>query len=284
MPKMFSIIAPPVRKRLPFAIVLAGTWLVMVTIAPQASAQGVSLPEGSDAVPDARPAKGNWRVAVGAGVRLRPSYEGSDRFKVSPVPFVSVDWKDRIFLEPERGLGVYALRTENLRLGMSIGMAPGRSKDDDRRLRGLDKIGPGARGRVFGFYTIGMLRLGLDVTKDFGGGDGLMIRPSAALQVPLTDSLKLSTGASLTWANDKHMQAFFGISPSQAQQTRYQRFDAKAGIKSADLQVGLAWAMSEHWFMQANVGLKILLGDAADSPLTRKRVAPSAGVVLGYRF
>jgi len=38
------------------------------------------------------------------------------------------------------------------------------------------------------------------------------------------------------------------------------------------------------WFATANVGVSVLLGDAADSPITRSHVPPSVGPVVGYRF
>jgi len=36
-----------------------------------------------------------WDVTIGAGAAVRPTYEGSDRYKVTPIPLVNVTWSSR---------------------------------------------------------------------------------------------------------------------------------------------------------------------------------------------
>ncbi|WP_343714069.1 MipA/OmpV family protein [Inquilinus sp.] len=230
------------------------------------------------------PARGDWSFLLGGGAMVRPSYEGSDKFSVSPLPFVSINWRDRVFLDMERGLGVNVVRTDVLRLGVSVGFAPGRDEDDEDHLEGLGDIDMAARGHVFGSYSFGMVQLGLDVSKDFGGSEGVLVRPGVSVKVPLAESWTLSSGVSATWANDDYMQSFFGVSSSQSRKSGLERYDAGAGFKSVDLRIGLNWAISESWFAAANAGVGILLGDAADSPITESRVQPSVGLAIGYRF
>ena len=247
-----------------------------------ASAGALVLP--AEAAPGAEAGRDDWSFVLGGGAMVAPSYEGSDKFSVSPLPFVSINWRDRVFLDMEHGLGVNVVRTDALRLGVSVGFAPGRNEDDDDHLKGLGDIDAAARGHIFGSYSFGKLQLGVDVAKDFGGSDGVQVRPELSVKVPLSESWTLSSGVSATWADDSTMQSFFGVSASQSRKSGLERFDAGAGFKSVNLRLGLNWAVSESWFATAHAGVGVLLGDAADSPVTESRVQPSVGLAVGYRF
>jgi len=47
-----------------------------------------------------------WDVTLGAGAALLPTYQGSDRSYVAPVPLVSLTWRDTISLTTQ-GLSAY---------------------------------------------------------------------------------------------------------------------------------------------------------------------------------
>lgn len=266
-------------------LALAGACLVLAAPGMRAEAQdGLILPQDDTPVPETASPGGDWTFVLGAGAQVAPSYEGSDKFSVTPGPFVSINWRDRVFLDMERGIGVNVVRTDALRLGVSVGLAPGRDEDDEDHLKGLGDIDTAARGHVFGSYSFGMWQIGLDVAKDFGGSEGLQIRPDISVKVPLSESWTLTSGISATWADNDYMQSFFGVSPAQSRNSGLDRFDAGAGFKSVDFNVGLRWTFSESWFAMANVGVGVLLGDAADSPITESQVQPSVGLAVGYRF
>lgn len=215
---------------------------------------------------------------------MAPEYEGSDEFTVHPIPYFSISWKDRVFLNLERGLGVYAYRDDRFRLGVSVGYAQGRDEDDSERLRGLGDIDAAVRGQLFARYSLGSVNLGLDFAQDFGGTDGFQVRPGLGLNYALTRKVRLSPEVSATWASDDYMESYFGISPAQASRSGLQRFDAAAGFKRADFKVSATWDITDSWFTTANVGLGYLMGDAADSPITDRRLQPSAGLFVGYKF
>ena len=53
-----------------------------------------------------REAPKDWEVTLGAGAGMRPTFEGSDRYTVRPLPVLSVTWRDTISLG-EGGLSAY---------------------------------------------------------------------------------------------------------------------------------------------------------------------------------
>ena len=93
--------------------------------------------------------RGEWDVTLGGGAAVRPTYEGSDHYIASPVPFVNVIWRDTIALGVD-GLSAY-WRYENLRVGGGLTYATGRYQSSgifqqgDGRLAGMGDI-PGPSG------------------------------------------------------------------------------------------------------------------------------------------
>lgn len=229
-------------------------------------------------------ASGDWQVILGGGAWVAPEYDGSDEFTVYPIPYFSITWKDRVFLNLERGLGVYAYRDDRFRLGVSVAYAEGRDEDDSDRLSGLGDIDAAARGHLFARYSFRSLSLGLDLAQDFGGTDGFQVRPNIGLNYPLSEKIRLSPEISVTWANDDYMESYYGISLVQAGRSGLQGFDAEAGFRRADFKIGATWDITANWFTKANVGLGYMMGDAADSPITDSRFQPSVGLLVGYKF
>lgn len=276
---------PGFRKRLLFMALVTGLYFLGARVPAWSQASDIlNELERAPVNEAARPRTRDWSVTIGGGVALRPAYEGSEEFKASPAPLVDITWKNRVFLSGQHGLGAYVIRTQRARLGLSLGYAPGRDEDNADRLRGLGDIDPGARGYLFGAYSLGLLRLHVDISQDFGGSDGLQIQPGATLMYPFSERIKISASFSATWANDDHMETFFGVSPTQSAASGLPAFGAAAGFKRADLKLGTTWDMTERWFIRTNLRFGYLLGDAGDSPITESRLQPSVGMFVGYRF
>ena len=273
------------RARLPVAFLVAGTCLFIGTVTAWSQDRVVAKQVDVASVDETRPTRGDdWRVTLGAGLSFVPKYEGSNEIEPKPLPLFDVTWRDRVFLNFRQGLGGYVIRTDRFRLGASVGYAFGRDQDDADQLRGLGDIDPAARGHLFGSYSLGILRLHADISRDFGGSDGFQVRPGATLMYPLSKSIKLSVGVSATWADDDYMEAFFGITPAQSARSGLPVFEAESGFKRADLKIDANWNLTESWFARASLGIGTLLGDAADSPIVESEEQLSFGVFVGYRF
>jgi outer membrane protein len=147
-----------------------------------------------------------WDVLLGAGVMYAPKFEGSDEFQAVPVPFISATFAGRIHVG---GLGVTVdvYETDGLSFGIKGGLEMGRDEDDSRDLRGLGDVGSGAViGGVVG-YKIGVFEFSAAIDKAVGGSDGLTGTVGAKASHMYRRFL-LSAGASATWADDNHMDAF----------------------------------------------------------------------------
>ena len=254
----------------------------------------LSLPlmaQGGSETKSAPEAKSDWDVSLGAGAALVPTFEGSDRYHVMPVPLVSITYKDMISLNAN-GLSAY-WRTGDLRIGAGLTYNPGRSdsKDDglfgngDDRLRGMGDIDAALGLKAFASYRLWMLDLNAAATKYTGNGnDGVVLDLGLALPCKLTDKLTLTPHADTTWANKGHMQTFFGVTSTQAANSGFARFDAGAGFKDIRVGIDANYRLDEHWFLNVRTDVKRLVGDAVDSPISFSDTGVTAAVMAGYRF
>ena len=75
------------------------------------------------AVPAQAPPK-DWDITLGAGAAMRPTFEGSDRYTATPIPLLSVRWRDTVSIG-EGGLSVYWHR-KRFRIGGGLTFDSGR--------------------------------------------------------------------------------------------------------------------------------------------------------------
>lgn len=235
-----------------------------------------------------------WDVQVGAGVMVGPKYEGSDETEVTPIPLLSIEWDDRIFLNPGDGLGVHIYNGENARLSTSIGYDGGRDEGDSSDLRGLGDVDGAAVAKLNFEYEFGPVTPYVSVSKHIGGSDGLEAQIGIQSMLPLgrpplseTDTRRipfLTFGVSADWADEEYMSSYFGVTALQSGRSGLQQFSASSGFKSANAEIGIMYPILDSWSVNGRVGYSQLLGDAADSPISKEDGQVSGGVFVAYQF
>lgn len=223
-----------------------------------------------------------WNVVIGGGARVAPKYEGSDELEITPVPFITARFGDRISINP-RGLSVEVFSSGPFSLTARAGYDPGRSEDASTHLRGLGDIDAGA---VLGgtlAYRLGPVKLHASLDRTIGGSEGLV----GVLGADIThvyNRFLFSAGASATWGDTNHMEAYFGVTPLQSVNSGLAVYKAEAGFKRVDVTASVTYAITNNWLARAQVGVGYLLGDAGDSPVVQEKVQPSAMLMVGYKF
>lgn len=249
----------------------------VLSVAPAAGA-------AQTASPNAQPPRGDWLVRLGVGFAVGPEYPGAQDYRVSPVPDVSISWRDTIFLDTGQGLGVNVINTPTIRLGAAVWMRGGRDEDDGDRLRGLGDIDTAVQARIFSRVTLGPVDLGATLARDFGGSDGFTVNLNLSSTFRITERLRITPGIGTMIADNRYMQTWFGVSPVQSARSGLAAFDAGAGFVSVGASLRAAYSLTEHWTLAAAVRVEHLVGDAADSPITERRTAPGAMFLVNYRF
>jgi len=233
---------------------------------------------------------GSWRVMLGAGPYVRPTYEGSNRYTVVPVPVFNATYNDMLSINTG-GLNVY-WHDEHVRLGAGLTYKGGRkdrksgsflSRGDDR-LIGMGNVRAVMGLRAFGSYTIEHVKLSTGITQFTGGNHGLLVDVAASLPFKATERLVLKPHVSATWANGTYMQTYFGVSAAQAANSRFARFNAGAGLKDVSIGLNANYGLDRNWFLGINADAKRLTGDAARSPISLSNTQIMVMSMLGYQF
>ena len=91
-------------------------------------------------------------------------------------------------------------------------------------------------------------------------------------------------GVGVTLANADYMQSYFGVTAAQAAATGYAIYSAGSEARDARANVALTYSIDQRTSVTAVLSASSLLGDAQDSPLTRKRTSGSGVLGINYAF
>lgn len=225
----------------------------------------------------------DWDVMVGAGAIYAPKFEGSDEFEIVPVPVISATF-GRVRVDPD-GLTVNVLESNGFKFTLNGGyeFGGGRKESDSRHLRGLGDVDAGGIVGVQVSYEMGPMEFYAKMEKTIGGSESLLGEVGANVSHHV-DRFILSAGASATFADDNHMDSYFGVTAAQSARSGLRQYNANAGLKRFDLEASVTYLATENWFVQGQAGVGFLTGDAKDSPIVQDHVQPSAMLLVGYKF
>jgi len=232
---------------------------------------------------------------LSAGAALAPEYEGADETRVLPLLFFRAERGGYVVESDRIGVKADLLPSRAFVLGPILRYEPGRQDVDDRAVDRLPDVDAGVVAGVQAGYVLAplagardALRFGVDVVQEVAGGDGgTRVTPSLSWSVPATADLRLTLGASATWASEDHMDANFGVDARGAAASGLRRFDADAGFKDVGLTLVGNYAATDAVGLTGIFGYSRLIGDAADSPVVSDRGTENQlflGAAVGYRF
>lgn len=223
-----------------------------------------------------------WKVTVGGGIATTPRYEGAAKNRLRAVPLLEID-NGHFFVSTTRGLGYNFSDDKATQFGLRMSWSPYRRQTADPHLNGLGDLGYGIEAGAFynthfdQWYVASSAAVGNHGAHvDLGGGYELQLSP--------TDQLR--TGVELTWANNKYMQTYFGVTAAQSAASGgvLPAYTPNSGIKDYALKANWTHAYNKEWFSNAGVTVKQLTSSAKNSPVTQRQTATSASFVVGYRF
>lgn len=269
--------------------VLAAASAIALLIPVAARAQSTSA---SAATGSGTPAESTYTLGFGAAVTSR--YSGSDERQAVPLIAAEFQHSSGFFASTMRALG-YAGAAGGFSYSAAIGYRGPRYDEKKKRdgfstgsdfLRGMGEVKGGVTGNLsVGYAVLPWLDLQIRTEqaltqRDNGSTYGLGAQ--AKLMDDATDTIGVSVGA--TAGDRKYMQTYYGVSAAQAARTSFKAYTPKAGFK--EIEAGLNWQhrFSRHWSVTGAVGVQTLVGDAANSPLVRRKTTPVAAVYGSYAF
>jgi outer membrane scaffolding protein for murein synthesis (MipA/OmpV family) len=235
------------------------------------------------------PTTPTWQVELGLGSQFGPAADGLKRYRVQGGPAVDIRYKDIAFLSTGEGLGANLFSFRHISVGGAITYDLGRSPHvDGRDLNGLGTIHPAPELKFFATTVLSKsfpLTIRIDVRKQFGASFGYIGDVGAYMPMPgSSQKFAWFLGPSVTFADARYMNTYFGISHNQAASTRYPFYKAHGGFKSAGIGVSANYFATQHVILNLDAAYLRLLGSAADSPITQTKDEEVVSLAVIYKF
>jgi len=217
---------------------------------------------------------------LGLGAVYRPDYEGSDDYEGYVAPFARYNMESGRYIS----LGGTGGSERAARLKMNIltretaweigpviqyrfkrgGDVKNNQVADMQTVPNEQEAG-GFVGRHFGQLFLSMTGV-YDIS---GESDGTLVYFNGLYRLPVTDRLEMAVGAQTTWASDKYMETYFGVSSSNAASSGLPKYSAGSGLKDAGMSLTGHYKFTKTWGLIGNVSYTRMLNDAEDSPLVK---------------
>jgi outer membrane scaffolding protein for murein synthesis (MipA/OmpV family) len=233
---------------------------------------------------------GGDSLILGMGLAYVPEYAGADKSRLVPLPFFERKWSNGVFFSSSGGIG-YQTSVDGV--GMSASVTYGGGRKDHKQnvfsgsdaLKGMGDIDNAAKAVLGLSYKLGDIGLSASTTQSLSHreqGGTYTLGASTPLYSNSTDQVRL--GASAVYGDNKHMQTYFGVTERQSMYSGYKTYQAKSGFENVTLGVNWDHAIDKNWAMRSAIGVSHLTGDAADSPLTKRKTTPMLMTSVAYKF
>jgi outer membrane protein len=228
------------------------------------------------------PAQAQDRVVLGAGVAVTPTYQGSDDYRVLPLPAIDIK-KGWFFANLRNGIGIEPIDTGVVSAGVSAVFVQGYRRRDIPV--GISKLSDGLGARAHINLRSSGLTGTLGVTKIISGGTGGIIA-DASISHPILISSKFSLTPTVaaTWADRKHNDRYFGVDNLEAPASGLSPFSTGAGFKDISGTLTATYRLTDQIALSATGGVTTLLSKVSESPLVRRETQPFGMVALTYRL
>lgn len=230
---------------------------------------------------------GEKRTRIILGPQISPKWPGADKFGVGPYIDVSRTRESEFEYEAsDESFGQPLVHSGNFAFGPAFGFIGKRKASDI----GADLPKVGFTVEAGGFaqaYLTPALRVRAEGRKGLSGHKGWVGEISADYIARQGDDWLFSIGPRVTLGDAKYHRAYFGVTPAAATTSGLTPYDPGGGVQSVGVTAGYNRMLGKNWGIALYGRYDRLVGDAADSPITRElgsRSQPSAGIALSYTF
>jgi outer membrane scaffolding protein for murein synthesis (MipA/OmpV family) len=229
---------------------------------------------------------------LGAGVWLRPAYDGADTRNAVAIPVVRYYGKPW-FMRTTFGMlegGARAELLSGFTLGAQFAYEGGRDSAESAFLsaHNISTIAPNVslgvhaelEKKIGPMPLIALLRYRQNLEAQ--RGEQIDLRLTAGILS--YGGVNAGIFAQSTWENSKSANYFYGIDAQQSANTGLNAYNASAGELFNAL--GLLWSydLNRHWILLGSFERRQLRGSAVDSPLTQINTSQYASLGLAYQF
>lgn len=277
---------------------------------PSSSVNERMSAQDADQPAEAKPDSG-FKLAGSVGLGLgrnfgnQNEFAGSNAGKVTLKPHFDFTINDTYFFnlsdslgldlhaDTRPQLGLYLLDKQGFKLGVAASYETSLTEESTSFIYGADKV-KAADIKVFGTYVLGDTQFAARYSRVIGGTDSQKISVGAAHLFTLRPDLFLTMGGSMTWANQKNVDAYYDaiitvpddeggeITGRLSELTGAKR--PSAGIETLDAFIGLDYYFSEQVSVGVSAGFTYFTNNVYGTPAIFDRFTAGLGTSVSYHF
>jgi outer membrane scaffolding protein for murein synthesis (MipA/OmpV family) len=191
------------------------------------------------------------------------------------------------FVSMQNGVGIWLVRDELFKVGLSVNYMMGRQEKADPRYAGMGKVAGSAMSYAWAEWQ--PIKDAITVYGNAGNSwhsaSGTLAQWGATIGFPLINQVNGFVDVSRYWANQRYVQQYYGVSQSQAQTSHYGAFTAHtSGTLYANAQMGIAIELDHDIDLIASYGRSTASAMLMESPLLHQKSQTLSALVLTRRF
>lgn len=209
--------------------------------------------------------KGDWHGSIGLGATVMPEYMGASSYQILPLPTIDAVYKKILFISGTRGIGLQYRTPDNIIVGTRFLYTQGRNNTG--KIKNMENLAGSWDGGIFMNYLYGPLFITSDLVAAISqqGHSGAYASLGAAYKLMPSPAWELIPRAGVTYGSSQYMNAYFGVTPSEAAATGFAVYDPGAGFRDISLGLIANYLGLKHWRLYVSGGVNFLLPDANKS-------------------
>ncbi|MEN5299688.1 MipA/OmpV family protein [Brucella sp. TWI559] len=240
---------------------------------------------------DVKPARkyfwsGDWYLKVGAAGLIAPKFEGSNKYRFSAQPLVSLGRQGEAerFSSRNDNVSFALFDTDRFRAGGVGKLLFKRDTDID----GIKETKFG--GEVGGFvdvYPTDWLRLRGEVRQGIRAHKGVVAEVAADAFYDVTPVIRVSAGPRATFASKDYFKTYYGVSAEEAVASGVKEYRPGGGWESVGVGGAITWRATDKIDTSLFGEYSRLQGPAKDSSIVKQHGSANqfmVGIAATYRF
>lgn len=191
------------------------------------------------------------------------------------------------FASMQNGVGVWLVREELFKAGLSVNYMMGRQEKADVRYAGMGNVAGSAMSYVWAEWQPikDAITLYGNAGNSWHSGSGTLVQWGATIGFPLINQVNGFVDVSRYWANQRYVQTYYGVTQSQSQASHYGAFNAHmSGTLYANAQMGVAIELDRDMDLIVSFGRSTASNMLMESPLLNQKSQTLSALVLSRRF
>jgi outer membrane protein len=191
------------------------------------------------------------------------------------------------FASLQNGIGLWLVREELFKAGLSVNYMMGRQEKADSRYTGMGDVAGSAMSYVWAEWqpVKDAITLYGNAGNSWHSASGTLAQWGATLGLPVVERVNGFVDVSRYWANQRYVQKYYGVSVSQSFGSGYNGFTARAsGTLYANVQMGLVFELDRDTDLIAAHGRSTASSMLMESPLLNQKSQAMSTLLLSRRF